>query len=256
MCVQYIYVCVCLFIYKNYIYIYALFGELRLKAKIKMINITKQSLGVAPVDASEKWGRLNRNKLGVDQPRTGVNQQICKGIRPTNIAIQVFANISGNLISVQLSRRPWCTSVMFSIAFLGPKTTKVLIILDRFKVFVFTRNPAKLEKPMAFPIQIPPKSLQKATSSIFIPRNFRGSPRSSTKVYQGPPPPPSFLSSPAAGWLRPAAPARAASLASLRPRPLRPRPRHRAPPGPPADWPGDVELNGLWEHLGTIYIYI
>ena len=78
-------VCVFIYIYKNhisiYIYIYALFGELKLKAKIKMINITKQSLGVALVDASEK--------LGVDQPRTGVHQQICKGIRPTNIAIQV-----------------------------------------------------------------------------------------------------------------------------------------------------------------------
>ena len=249
-----IYICVCVFIYLQKLYIYALFGELRLKAKIKMINITKQSLGVAPVDASEKWGRLNRNKLGVDQPRTGVHQQICKGIRPTNIAIQVFANISGNLISVQLSRRPWCTSVMFSIALLGPKTTKVLIILDRFKVFVSPETRPSWKKTMGFSHSDPSKKPPKSTSSIFIPRNWRGSPRSSTKVYQAPPPPPSFLSSPAAGWLPPAAPARAASLASLRPRPRRPRPRHRAPPGPPADWPGDVELNGLWEHLGTIYI--
>ena len=53
-CTVYIYICVCVYLFTKIIYIYALFGELRLKAKIKMINITKQSLGVAPVDASEK----------------------------------------------------------------------------------------------------------------------------------------------------------------------------------------------------------
>ena len=47
---------------------------------------------------------------------------------------------------------------------------------------------------------------------------------------KGPPPLPSFLSSPAAGWLPPAAPARAV-CATLRPF----GPRHRVRPGPRSD---------------------
>ena len=181
-----------------------------------MINITKQSLGVAPVDASEKWGRLNRNKLGVDQPRTGVHQQICKGIRPTNIAIQVFANISGNLISVQLSRRPWCTSVMFSIAFLGPKTTKVLIILDRFKVFVSPETRPSWKKNHGL---FPFRSLQKASKKHFIhlhPQKLKGVPK---VFHQGLPSSPtsSFLSLLSRGRMAPAgssSPRRVACVAS------------------------------------------